>query len=345
MVKTMVVDWKKVIKEIRVKKVSDEAISLAKKYGYRVYMVERYIRLLGLNETRELLEAFEKPLKPVIRCNHLLVDCDKLEVMLDKLGFKLEYIPWSIHGYRVVEEPKKPSIGATHEYLKGYYYVHRDVAPLIAALLLDLLPSDKVLDGCAAPGGKATHIAQLMGNKGVVVANDIALYRLKALVSHVLRMKFQNIVVSWNDLRTLARKCRSRYDKVLVDAPCSAEGVIMLDKSRKRKTTQLDLARIVAREIELLNAGLDLLKEEGMLLYMTCSIAPEENEYVVTKILEKRSDIEVVEPPKKLFNWSKGVTRFHNLVFNSSVEKCIRVWPHKHKMIGVFLCLLKKSRK
>ncbi len=337
-------DWKKIIKDIRVRSVSEEAISLARKYGYRVYMVERYIRLLGLEDTKRLLDAFEKPLKPVIRCNDLRIDCDKLAFLLEDLGFRLEYIPWSIHGYRVVEEPPRPSIGATHEYLKGYYYVHRDAAPLVAALILEPSPEDKVLDGCAAPGGKATHLAQLMKGRGLVVANDIVLYRLRALVGHVLRMGLWNIVVTWSDLRKMPRITRKRYDKVLLDVPCSAEGAIMFDKKRKKKTTQLDLARIVAREIELLNAGLDLLKDNGILLYVTCSIAPEENEYVITRILEMRNDVDVVEPPRKLFNWSPGITRFHKLSFDDRVRKCIRIWPHIHNMMGMFMCLLSKTR-
>lgn len=338
-------NWKDVVKEIRVRSVSSKAIGLARRYGYRVYMVERYIRLLGVDGAKNLLEAFEKPLKPVIRCNDLRVDCDRLVSLLEDLGFRLEHVKWSIHGYRVAREPPHPTIGATHEYLKGYYYVHRDAAPLAASLILDPSPRDRVLDGCAAPGGKATHLAQLMGGRGLVIANDIALYRLRALVGHVLRMGLWNIVVTWSDLRKMALKTSKKYDKILLDVPCSAEGAIMFDKTRKKKTTQLDLARIVAREIELLNAGIDLLDEDGRLLYVTCSIAPEENEYVLTKILEKRNDVDVVEPKEKLFNWSMGVTRFHRLVFDERMKKCIRIWPHIHGMMGMFMCLLVKTRK
>jgi len=338
------IDWKNVYNEIRITKISSDAYKLAKKYGYLPYMIERYLKLFGYDETIELLESFEKKVKPVIRCNDLLVNCKWLINRLENLGFHLEYLPWSIHGYRLIRQPQRPSIGATHEYLKGYYYVHRDAAPLIPALLLvERGEKTEVLDGCAAPGGKATHIAQLMLGEGLVIANDLVLYRIKALIGHVLRMGFKNIIVTWSDLRKFPRLVNKKFKKVLLDVPCSAEGTIMLDPSRKRKTSQKDLARIVAREIELLEAGIELLDNNGLLVYTTCSIAPEENEYVVSKIIEKYEDIELVEPSKKLFEWSNGITSYKNIIEDEELRKCIRIYPHKHNMIGMTICLLKKD--
>lgn len=339
------IDWKKIYSEIRIAQISSNAYRLAREYGYLPYMVERYLEIFGYNETVELLDSFEREVKPVIRCNDLFVDCKWLVNRLEMLGFKLEYIPWSIHGYRVVEKPIRPSIGATHEYLKGYYYVHRDAAPLIPPILMiEYGEEAEVLDGCAAPGGKATFIAQLMLGKGLVIANDLVLYRIKALVGHVLRMGFKNIVVTWSDLRKLPRLLNRRFKKILLDVPCSAEGTIMLDPSRKRKTSQIDLARIVAKEIELLRAGIELLDNNGLLVYTTCSIAPEENEYVVSKIIEEHGDIELTDPSKKLFNWSNGITKYRNIVENNELKKCIRIYPHKHGMIGMTICLLKRNK-
>ncbi len=338
------VSWRDVYREIRVGRITPDARRLARRYGYLPYIVERYLRIFGFDETIELLEAFEKPLKPVIRCNDLVVDCKWLVERLETLGFRLEPVPWCIHGYRVVESPSRPSVGASHEYLKGYYYVHRDAAPLIPPLQLVWNGfTGEVLDGCAAPGGKATYIAQLMHGKGLVVANDLVLYRIKALVGHVLRMGFRNIVVTWSDLRKLPRLLRKRFKRILLDVPCSAEGTIMLDPSRKRKTAQIDLARIVAREIELLEAGIELLDHGGILVYITCSIAPEENEYVVSKILEKHEEINIIDPPRKLFNWSHGITEYMDIINDQRLSRCIRTYPHKHGMIGMTICILEKK--
>ncbi len=315
---------------------------LAEKYGYLPYMVERYISILGVDETVKLLEAFEKPLKPVVRCNDLLIDCRELADRLEALGFKLREISWSSGSYRVVEAPRSPSIGATHEYLKGYYYVHRDAASLIPGILLTHGYSGDILDACAAPGGKATHMAQLIHGRGRVIANDLVLYRLKALIGHVMRMKLDNVIVLWSDARKLPDLIDERYDRVLLDVPCSGEGTIMFDPGRKTRTTIRDLAVIVRREIELLNAGLEMLSEDGILAYVTCSIAPEENEYVVHRVMMDRGDVEIVEPPLKLFNWSSWLTTYRRHVFPEEFKKCIRIWPHRHGMIGFTTCLLRQ---
>ncbi len=334
--------WRTILREIRVKRITREARELARRYGYLPYMVQRYIDILGLDEARELLRAFEKPVKPVVRCNDLRVDCRWLVERLNELGFELEPIPWSRYSYRVTRAPGKPSIGATHEYLKGYYYVHRDAAPLIPSILLVDNWVGEVLDGCAAPGGKATHIAQLMRGRGLVVANDLVLYRLRALVGHVMRMGFRNIVATWADLRKLPRLLNKRFKRVLVDTPCSGEGTIMLDPSRKRRTTIRDLSRIVAREIQLLKAGIQLLEPGGRLVYVTCSIAPEENEYVLTKILEEHKDI-TVKPPPPGIPGSPGVKEYGDKEYNPEVNNCIRTWPHIHGTIGMTICILEKK--
>ncbi|MCD6300973.1 MAG: RsmB/NOP family class I SAM-dependent RNA methyltransferase [Staphylothermus sp.] len=305
-------------------------------------MIERYIRILGLNEVKKLLESFEKPLKPVIRTNTILISPEELQSRLNDLGFTLEKIPWAPIAFRVIKTPKSPTIGSTHEYLKGYYYVHRDAASLIPVILLTHNYKGEVIDTCAAPGGKTTYLVQLLENKYHVIANDLVLYRLKVLISHLMRMKIGNVKVLWSDARKLPTLLKKKYQRVLVDAPCSGEGTIMLDHGRKTRTALKDLARIVKREIEILYHAIDLLEPGGILAYATCSIAPEENEYVLNKVLEIRDDIEIVNPPIKLFDWDPWLTNYLNMDFPSEFKKCIRIWPHKHGMIGFTTCLIRK---
>ncbi len=321
---------------------SNIAKNLSEKYGYLPYMIERYIRMLGFNEAKELLESFEKPLKPVIRTNTMLITPEELVTRLNDLGFTLEKIPWAPIAFRVVETPKSPTIGSTHEYLKGYYYIHRDAASLVPVILLMHNYEGDVIDTCAAPGGKTTYIAQMLGNKHYVIANDLVLYRLKALISHLMRMKIQNVKVLWSDARKLPILLEKKYLRVLVDVPCSGEGTIMIDPGRKIRTTLKDLAKIVRREIEILYHTIDLLEPGGILAYVTCSIAPEENEYVLNKVLEIRDDIEIISPPIKLFDWDPWLTNYLNMDFPSEFKRCIRIWPHKHRMIGFTTCLIKK---
>ncbi len=335
------IDVETIIRDIWVEP-SQFAKRLAEKYGYLPYIVERYIKILGFSETHKLLEAFEKPLKPVVRTNIRLISPEHLASRLEKLGFHLKQIPWAPYAFRVVSGPHSPSIGATHEYLKGLYYVHRDAASLIPGILLTHRYDGDVLDACAAPGGKTTHIAMLL-RKGRVVANDLVLYRLKALIGHVARMRLNNVIITWADARKLPGLMKTRYKRVLLDVPCSGEGTIMFDPGRKTRTTIKDLARIVKREIELLIAGIEMLEPGGVLAYVTCSIAPEENEYVVSRVLELRDDVEVIAPPVKLFDWSPWLTAYGRHEFPGELRNCIRVWPHLHGMIGFTTCLLRRK--
>jgi len=323
-----------------------EAYELALEYGYLPYIVQRYIDILGYKGALELIRAFEKPVKPVIRTNTLLVTSLELRNRLQQLGFKLEEIPWAQGSFWVIEKPKSPTLGATHEYLKGYYYVHRDASSLIPVLLLLYEYSGDILDACAAPGGKATYAAQILKQRGsgVVYANDLVLYRLRALVGHIMRMNLDNIVVTWSDARALTSKLKRRFSRILLDAPCSGEGRISIDPGRKQRTSILDLAVLVKREIELLSSLLDLLEPGGLLAYVTCSIAPEENEYVVDYVIRAKKCFELVEPPLKLLEYSKGIVEFRNLKFSEEVEKCIRLWPHIHGLFGYTICLVRRRR-
>lgn len=335
------VDPSKILEDIAVEPGPD-AERLARRYGYQAYMVERYIRILG-GEAEELLEAMEDPsiLKHTVRCNNLRVGCGWLVERLEGLGFRLRPIPWAEGSYEVLEGPRTPSIGATHEYLKGYYYLHRDPSPLIPPLNMDLKPGLEVLDACAAPGGKATYMAQIMGDTGLIVANDISLNRIRALVSNIARMGFKSIAVIRGDARRIDRILGREFPRILVDAPCSAEGYIMIDPSRKWRTSQKDLAALVRREIEILYSALKLLGEGGIAVYSTCSIAPEEGEYVVSAVLDAyRGSVEVVEP--RLNMWSRGLHDIWIKGISPEVRRCIRTWPHKHGMGGSFACVLRK---
>jgi len=326
---------------------SKHAVELALKYGYLPYMVQRYIDMLGVDEAQELLEAFEKPVRPVVRTNTLLIEPGELKGRLESLGFRLEEIPWAPGSYWVSSLPRSPTLGSTHEYLKGYYYVHRDATSLLPVLLLLRDYTGDVLDACAAPGGKATFMAQILKERGngVVYANDYVLYRLKSLIGHVMRMKLDNIVVTWSNAVNIPGKLPRRFKRILLDAPCSGEGRISVDPKRKARTSILDLAILVRREIELLSKLIDSLDEDGILAYVTCSIAPEENEYVVSKVLESRHDIEIVEPGVKLLEYSPWLTSYRGIEFPEELRKCIRIWPHKHGLFGFTTCLVRRTGK
>ncbi len=323
---------------------SSQARELAKRYGYQPYMVERYLRMLGVEETIELLEAFESPerIPPAIRCNNKLVRCDELIGRLRALGYRLEPIEWASYSYRVaspINEQHSPTLGSTHEYLKGYYYLYRDQSPLVPPSILEISRDSVILDSCAAPGGKSIYMA-LEAREGFVVSNDISRSRLKALVSHLMRMAIDNVIVVNYDARKLDKWLgNTLFARIMVDVPCSAEGYIMFDPSRKRKTDLDTLKKIAYREIDILAGSLRLLDSGGYAVYSTCSIAPEENEAVVSEILDIFGEgLRIIEP--RINMWDRGIPTIDKIEFNPDVEKCIRIWPHKHLMGGFFACLM-----
>ncbi len=331
-----------VLKRIKWWKCSEWAIRISERYGYLPYMVCRYEEMLGREEALQLLESFEN-FKPriTIRVNDLVIDPRELINKLEDLGFRLKRLEWCSYCLEIVEQPPSPSIGATHEYLKGLYFVYRDPAPTVPPIVLDPRPGAKAIDVCAAPGGKATHVLQIMRDEGLLVANDKARSRIPILLSHFVRMRLRSFVITWMDARELPKYLGESFDYVVTDVPCSAEGGIMFDPTRKTKTKPNDLAKLVAREIEILGAAVDLARPGARIVYSTCSIAPEENEFVVSKILEAYDDLKIVKPKLNLWDW--GLDYVPNLELEPEVRNCIRIWPHRHGMQGFFVCLLEKS--
>lgn len=314
------------------------AINLARKYKFLDYMVERYIRMLGNYETEEFLRSCSFPLKKSIRCNDLLIDCRKLEEKLENKGFKLEKVSWLKHGYIITSSPERPSLGATIEFLSGYYYI-QGLASMVPAYVLDPNDDETVLDMAAAPGGKTTQIAQLMRNSGLIIAVERSRERIKSLYSNINRLGVRNVVLLRTDVRNLI-KTGIQVDKILLDAPCSGEGLIPEDPSRKTKTKLEDLKLFFREQLELLDTAYKLLRSDGVLVYSTCSIAPEEDEAVVNYLVENY-DVKIIR--ESGYPSLNGLTEYNNIKFDESLRYCMRFYPHKSGTEGFFVCKIKKE--
>ena len=311
------------------------AKELAEKYGYHVYMVERYLKLFGKEETIKLLEANEKSLNPVIRCNTLRIDVESLRKRLVEKGLVLEKVPWINYAFQVIKSPF--SLGSTAEYLLGYYYVHRGMGSLLPVCVLDPKPGEIIIDAAAAPGGKTSQIAQLMKNKGVILAVDISRERMKSLRSNLSRLGVENVIAYRMDARDLP-KLGIKADKILLDAPCTGEGLIPIDKSRKKSRLIEDIKYCSTLQFSMLASLLKCLKKGGVLVYSTCSIAPEENELVVHRILEKYPlSVERIN----LKNGLPGFTEFFGYKVRDEIREARRFYPHIHGTEGFFICRLR----
>ncbi len=316
---------------------SREAVRLAEKYGYLPYITERYILLLGsVEEAVQLLEANEEPLPETIRCNHCRIDCRKLAERLAEKGTVLARIPFTPYGYEVVES--RISVGATHEYLMGYYYV-QDPASMLPVEALAPRPGELIVDMAAAPGGKATQILQDTCDRARLLAVDISRLRLRALRSHMQRMGFTNYVALRADARKLPEGLGA--DRVLLDAPCSGEGVIRKDPSRKRSRTLADILYLSRLQRELLRRALEIVKPGGLVVYATCSTAVEENEYVVSSVVERFDDAEVVRLDS--IPGAPGVVEYGRVRFPEYVKYCRRLYPHIHGTEGFTICAIRRG--
>ena len=255
-----------------------------------------------------------------------------VEKRLRGLGLVLSKIPFLQDGYWV--EKTRFSVGATTEYLSGLYSI-QEAAAQLPVMLFTELRGKTVLDACAAPGGKTTQLADLMGNRGVIVALDVEKRRLVALSNQLERCRVKNVVVYEKDSREISQ-LNMRYDRILLDLPCS--GNFVTDKGWFGRRTLKDVERNAALQKEILAATEKMLKDDGEIVYSTCSLEPEENELNIDWAI-RNLNLRVEEVD---CYGSEGLTDVFGLHLDNSIERCRRIWPGETQ--GFFLCKLGKRK-
>ncbi len=301
-------------------------------------LIERWKRIFG-EELSAFLDAIKKPLKPSIRVNTLKISPDDMIKLLQERGIAFESIPWCKCGFWLLN-CEEESIGNFWEHFAGLIYI-QEASSMIPAEVLAPSPYECVLDLAAAPGSKTTQMAQIMENKGAIVANDISFKRLKALTNNIERMGVVNVVVTCMDGRRFGRLFPGKFDKVLVDAPCSAEGTIRKSYKAIYNWHEWAYKKLSETQKALLISAYKSLKPEGVVVYSTCTFSPEENEAVVSYILENYNavteevEINGLNPSPPIMEW-EGVT------FHPDVKRCIRIYPHKNEVGGFFIAKIRK---
>ncbi|XP_048151297.1 probable 28S rRNA (cytosine(4447)-C(5))-methyltransferase isoform X1 [Corvus hawaiiensis] len=313
---------------------------MAAYYSYSDFLLTKLMDIFPLPELINFLEANEVPRPVTIRTNTLKTRRRDLAQALINRGVNLDPLgKWSKTGL-VIYDSTVP-IGATPEYLAGHYML-QGASSLLPVMALAPQENERILDMCCAPGGKTSYIAQLMKNTGMILANDSSAERLRSVVGNLHRLGVTNAVVSNCDGRQFP-KVLGGFDRVLLDAPCSGTGVISKDPAVKTNKDEKDIVRCAHLQKELILSAIDSVNAAsetgGYIVYCTCSVMVEENEWVVDYALKKRN-VRLVATG--LDFGKEGFTRFKDRRFHPSLKCTRRFYPHTHNMDGFFIAKLKK---
>jgi len=277
-------------------------------------------------------ETISQQLPITVRINTLKTSRDRLLDRLSRGGVAYRPFGWYALGLRL--ELEKP--GNLIENLMGHIHVQEEIS-MVPAVVLDPQPGEEVLDLCAAPGSKTTHISQIMDNRGLVVANEPSPQRVVPLRANCERLGVFNVMVTRYDGRRFPRRL---FDRVLVDAPCTGQGMARKDPtvlSRWSLKHSLGLQRL---QVDLLKRAISLTKPGGAIIYSTCTLAPEENEGVVNLAL-KSAKLEDVVVPGLLK--SPGLVEWDGTEYIREMERCARYYPHQNDTGGFFVAKLIKE--
>jgi len=298
--------------------------------------IENMRSLLGDSSLQEYLDSFHENRLYGLRINTLKIS---VEEFLKISPFKLTPIPWIENGFYYQEEDKP----AKHPYyFAGLYYIQEPSA-MTPANVLSVDSGDKVLDLCAAPGGKSTELGAKLRNTGLLMANDISNSRAKALLKNIEIFGIDNVCVLNEDPKRLAPKFNSFFDKILIDAPCSGEGMFRKDH-KLIKSWEKSGPEVYAKiQRDIILCGADMLREGGKLLYSTCTFSKMEDEETVRFLLKQRPDMHLVHIEKSE-GFCSGIA-YDDELKAMHIERCLRLFPHRIKGEGHFIALFEKEKK
>lgn len=300
-------------------------------------VIARYGALSG--DEAAFATALSRPLAPCVWAHPLRLTRDRLTALLAEENIASEVVEWSETALRL-EVNSRP--GLTWLYRAGLMQIQEESA-MLPVRLLDPQPGERILDLCAAPGNKTAQIALALGNRGTVVANDRTIGRLAPLHAAISRLGLMNVTTTAHNGATYPAGDAS-FDKVLVDAPCSGEGTMRKGAGKHKPVPDGFRRRLNALQYALLSRAVDLCRPGGRIVYSTCTIAPDENEAIIDRILTERAeDFRVVAATIPGLRTSPGITSWQGRRFATATSRSIRLWPHRADTSGFFAVVLERA--
>lgn len=299
-----------------------------------IEFLDRMKELLG-EEYDEFVRSYEESYYAGIRYNSNKINEKEFE---DLVPCKVSKIPWSDNGfyYELNDQPAKHPF-----YHAGLYYIQEPSA-MIPAGIMPIEEGDRVLDMCAAPGGKSTELAAKLKGTGFMVSNDISNSRAKALLKNMELFGITNSMVISENPQNLVPYFREYFDKILIDAPCSGEGMFRKDAGMVKNWEEYGVEYYSKIQKEIILYGADMLKPGGYMVYSTCTFAPEEDEATIEYLLKNRPGFSVEEINLDFEGISYGRPDWIEST-DEQLKKCVRIWPHKVNGEGHFVTLLRKN--
>lgn len=281
------------------------------------------------------LAGFDGQRQYGLRVNTLKMNLEEFERIAP---FHLKKVPWISNGYFYEAE----DVPAKHPFYSAGLYYLQEPSAMTPASRLKVQPGERVLDLCAAPGGKATELGAALQGEGLLVANDINTARARALLRNLELFGISNSFVTNEPPHVLAERFPEFFHKIMVDAPCSGEGMFRKNPAVVDSWQEKGPEYFSKLQREIIVQAADMLLPGGMMFYSTCTFSPLENEKTITHLLKERSDMEVI-PMEDYEGFAEGLTSYRGEIFDESCKLCRRIWPHKMSGEGHFMALLHKK--
>lgn len=300
--------------------------------------------LLSAEEFAALQGEVEKTLPPAIRINPLKAPAELAQALSARYGWTLTPILFCAEGYRV-QVNDGLGVSAALEHRIGQYYI-QEAASMLPVALFDIGENDEglTLDLAASPGGKTTHIVARQNDRGLVMANDSSQGRIQALKVVLQHWGATNTAVTRFAGEKFGAWFANTFDRALIDAPCSMQGLRTAESHDERPVTDKESRALAQRQTALLTSALQAVKVGGQVVYSTCTLLPGEDEGVVEAVLSKFGNaVELVDINPKLPYPAPGIQQLDGQTYQADMSKVVRLWPHRYQTAGFFACLLQKT--
>jgi len=302
--------------------------------------VERFSTLTSSTSVEALLSCLASVQKS-LRINTHKITIDQFQQIATEHHWELSPIPWEPAGFFIDREDKQFPLGKTVEHFAGLFYL-QEASSMLPARVLSPGEGDIVLDMAAAPGSKTTQMSNIMNQKGIIVSNDFSVSRTKALATNIERQGCMNVGITTINGKMMADIVPDTFDKILLDAPCSGEGTAWKDTSFFTRWSLDTIKRSAGLQKSLILSAFDALRYNGEMVYSTCTFAPEENEAVIDFLLRQRPGAKLVSITSHP-SFAEGLSTWQETVFDPSLSKTVRLFPHKTQTGGFFVAHIKKE--